>query len=156
MFILFHCRFADGLKHFSCELRLAGCAIDLQWLCGDWCRICMWLNALLMLVWVAGSWISSFLRALTPSLHLCGLCVMPADTWLSLLYSAVCLCIFDRYNKSVAQLMIRWSVQKGYVTIPKSSQPERLLHNSQVFDWTLSPQDIEILVCVIQFYFENW
>jgi len=56
-----------------------------------------------------------------------------------------------RYNKSVAQLMIRWSVQKGYITIPKSSKPERVLHNSRVFDWTISPQDVEILVNVLQF-----
>jgi len=53
-----------------------------------------------------------------------------------------------RYNKSVAELMICWSVQKGYISIPKTSKPERMLHNARVFDWTISPQDIDILVNV--------
>jgi len=51
-----------------------------------------------------------------------------------------------RYNKSVAQLMIRWSVQKGYITIPKSSKEERILENAAVFDWTISQEDIKVLV----------
>ena len=51
----------------------------------------------------------------------------------------------------MAQLMIRWSVQKGYITIPKSSKPERVLHNADVFDWIISPEDIEILVNLISF-----
>jgi len=51
-----------------------------------------------------------------------------------------------RYNKSVAQLMIRWSVQKGFITIPKSSKQQRVLENAAVFDWTISEEDIHILV----------
>jgi len=54
-----------------------------------------------------------------------------------------------RYNKSVAQLMIRWSVQMGYITIPKSSKKERVLENAAVFDWTISQEDIKILVSTI-------
>jgi len=46
----------------------------------------------------------------------------------------------------VAQLMIRWSVQKGYITIPKSSKQERVLENANVFDWTVSQEDIQVLV----------
>ena len=42
--------------------------------------------------------------------------------------------------------MIRWSVQKGYITIPKTSKPDRVVLNNRVFDWTISPQDIEIMV----------
>jgi len=57
-------------------------------------------------------------------------------------------CVFIRYNRSVAQLMIRWSVQKGYVTIPMSSKTERVLENTKVFDWTISSQDMEVLVSV--------
>ena len=51
-----------------------------------------------------------------------------------------------RYKKSVAQLMIRWSVQRGYITIPKSSKQQRVLENAEVFDWTISQEDIKILV----------
>ena len=42
--------------------------------------------------------------------------------------------------------MIRWSVQKGFITIPKSSKPERIKENMDVFDWTLSDDDMKILV----------
>ena len=51
----------------------------------------------------------------------------------------------------MAQLMIRWSVQKGYITIPMSSKTERVLENAKVFDWTISPQDMEVLVSVPSF-----
>ena len=37
--------------------------------------------------------------------------------------------------------MIRWSVQKGYITIPKSSKEARVVENADVFDWSLSPED---------------
>jgi len=57
-------------------------------------------------------------------------------------------CVFIRCNRSVAQLMIRWSVQKGYITIPMSSKTERVLENTKVFDWTISPQDMDVLVSV--------
>ena len=50
--------------------------------------------------------------------------------------------------------MIRWSVQKGYITIPKSSKEERILENAAVFDWTISQEDIKVLVSTnySQFY----
>jgi len=57
-----------------------------------------------------------------------------------------------RYKKSVAQLMIRWSVQKGYITIPKSSKRERVLENAEVFDWTISEEDIQFLVSTVVLY----
>ena len=42
--------------------------------------------------------------------------------------------------------MIRWSVQKGYITIPKSSREARVVENADVFDWSLSPEDEAELV----------
>ncbi|XP_076088898.1 putative oxidoreductase YtbE [Mytilus galloprovincialis] len=50
-----------------------------------------------------------------------------------------------RYNKTTAQILIRWSVQHGYITIPKSSKPNRIKENMQVFDWTLSEDDMDYL-----------
>jgi len=49
--------------------------------------------------------------------------------------------------------MIRWSVQMGYITIPKSSRQERVLENAQVFDWTISAEDIKVLVSNYSFLY---
>jgi diketogulonate reductase-like aldo/keto reductase len=53
------------------------------------------------------------------------------------------------YDKTLAQLMIRWSVQKGYITIPKSSKKERVIENAQVFDWSIKDEDMKRLVSII-------
>lgn len=50
-----------------------------------------------------------------------------------------------KYGKSAAQIMIRWSVQNGFITIPKSSKPERIKENADVFDWSLSEEDMKLL-----------
>ena len=42
--------------------------------------------------------------------------------------------------------MIRWSLEKGFVTIPKSSNPKRIQENSEVFDFRLTEEDHELLV----------
>ena len=52
----------------------------------------------------------------------------------------------SRYKKTVPQVLIRWSVQKNYITIPKSSRKERILENADVFDFVLSEEDMNILV----------
>ena len=51
-----------------------------------------------------------------------------------------------RYNKTPAQILIRWGVQHGYITIPKSSRPQRVEENSKVFNWSLKDEDIESMV----------
>jgi diketogulonate reductase-like aldo/keto reductase len=50
-----------------------------------------------------------------------------------------------RYGKSPVQLTLRWQIQKGVTTIPKSVTPERILHNAQIFDFTLSPEDMLLI-----------
>jgi methylglyoxal/glyoxal reductase len=47
-----------------------------------------------------------------------------------------------RYSKSPAQVMIRWGLQHGLVVIPKSTRPERIKENSEVFDFEISPADM--------------
>ena len=51
----------------------------------------------------------------------------------------------DKYNKDVAQVVLRWNLQKGIVTIPKSVKPSRIISNSQIFDFELSPEDMKII-----------
>jgi 2,5-diketo-D-gluconate reductase A len=47
------------------------------------------------------------------------------------------------HGKSVAQVVIRWHLQKGYIVIPKSVTPERIVSNFDVFDFELSPAEID-------------
>ncbi|EJF64845.1 Aldo/keto reductase [Dichomitus squalens LYAD-421 SS1] len=50
-----------------------------------------------------------------------------------------------KYNKDTAQIAIRWSLQHGFVPLPKSSRPERVLSNSEVYDFELDEDDMAAL-----------
>lgn len=50
--------------------------------------------------------------------------------------------IANEYQKSVAQVAIRWSIQKGYVPLPKSVTESRIIENFDVFDFELKDEDI--------------
>lgn len=50
--------------------------------------------------------------------------------------------ISEKYNKTVAQLCIAWSLQKGVLPLPKASSPERIKENMEVFDFEISQEDI--------------
>ena len=47
-----------------------------------------------------------------------------------------------KYQKTPVQIVLRWDIQKGVVTIPKSVTPERIISNSDIFDFELSDEDI--------------
>ncbi|WP_336770852.1 aldo/keto reductase [Paenibacillus sp. MMO-58] len=51
--------------------------------------------------------------------------------------------IAEKHNKSVAQVVLRWLVQRGVVVIPKSVKKERIVENFNIFDFELSMDDIE-------------
>ena len=53
--------------------------------------------------------------------------------------------IAKAYDKTPAQILVRWSLQHDLVVIPKSSHEERILENSQVFDFHINQKDMEIL-----------
>ncbi|WP_149304406.1 aldo/keto reductase [Pareuzebyella sediminis] len=50
-----------------------------------------------------------------------------------------------KYNKSAAQIVLRWNLQKGVVTIPKSVHENRIKSNAEVFDFELSEQELAYL-----------
>ncbi|MBH1942252.1 aldo/keto reductase [Mobilitalea sibirica] len=51
--------------------------------------------------------------------------------------------IAKKYNKSVAQLLLRWSIQHGFLPLPKASSVDRMKENADIFDFEISKEDIE-------------
>lgn len=51
----------------------------------------------------------------------------------------------EKYGKTPAQIILRWDLQKGVVTIPKSITPSRIQSNKDIFDFTLSDGDVKKL-----------
>lgn len=51
----------------------------------------------------------------------------------------------EKYNKSISQVLLRWYYQKGILTIPKSSNAERVKMNSNIFDFELTTSDMEYI-----------
>ncbi|WP_184628313.1 aldo/keto reductase [Pedobacter cryoconitis] len=48
----------------------------------------------------------------------------------------------SKYNKSIAQVVLRWLIQKEVVVIPKSAHMKRINENFNVFDFELSADDL--------------
>jgi 2,5-diketo-D-gluconate reductase A len=53
--------------------------------------------------------------------------------------------IAGKYQKTVAQVILRWLTQRGVVAIPKSVRKERIVENFNIFDFDLSPEDMEAI-----------
>ncbi|MEK4273943.1 aldo/keto reductase [Paenibacillus sp. FSL R7-0026] len=60
----------------------------------------------------------------------------------NLFSNEVLVSIAEKHNKSVAQVVLRWLVQRDVVVIPKSVRKERLVENFDIFDFVLSPEEI--------------
>ncbi len=53
--------------------------------------------------------------------------------------------IGDKYGKTAAQVMLRWNIQRGVVVIPKSIHYERMVENINVFDFTLTDEEMNTI-----------
>lgn len=54
----------------------------------------------------------------------------------------------DKYNKTIAQVILRWQLQRGIVVIPKSTHKERMAQNLDVFDFTLTNEDMQAIAAL--------
>ncbi|KAG8346618.1 putative Aldo keto reductase family [Trypanosoma vivax] len=53
--------------------------------------------------------------------------------------------IGNKYGKTSAQVMLRWEVQNGLITIPKSVNEARIKENANIFDFELKPEDMQAI-----------
>lgn len=51
----------------------------------------------------------------------------------------------EKYGKTVGQICLRWSLQMGFIPLPKSANPARVKENTEVFDFELEPSDVEYI-----------
>ena len=51
----------------------------------------------------------------------------------------------EKYKKTIAQIILRWHLQRGVIPIPKSSNEERIKENLNIFDFELSNDDIKTI-----------
>ncbi|RYE16442.1 MAG: aldo/keto reductase [Sphingobacteriaceae bacterium] len=60
-------------------------------------------------------------------------------------HNELLLLIGNKYNKSIAQVILRWLTQRGVVAIPKSVRKERMAENLNIFDFELSAEDMDAI-----------
>lgn len=58
--------------------------------------------------------------------------------------------IAEKHGKSAAQVILRWHIQNQHVVIPRSSNPERIAQNLDVFDFVLDAQDMQAIARIPQ------
>ncbi|KAL1925214.1 uncharacterized protein VTP21DRAFT_97 [Calcarisporiella thermophila] len=61
-----------------------------------------------------------------------------------------------KYNKTPGQILIRWSLQCGYVCIPKSTKQSRIVENASVFDFELSAEDVREMATWDEYFITGW
>lgn len=83
-----------------------------------------------------------------PLVEFCEAKTIRAEAWSPLmqggdvLKDATLVEVAKRHGKSVAQIILRWDVQRGVVTIPKSTKPHRLAENAAIFDFQLTEKEM--------------
>ena len=65
--------------------------------------------------------------------------------------------IATKYNKTSAQIILRWQLQAGYIVIPGSSNPDHILENYSIFDFSLNEEDMKNIADINKNQrYENW
>ena len=66
----------------------------------------------------------------------------PGEVRNSIIQDPLLATIGKKYNKTPAQVILRWNIDLGFITIPKSATPERIRENIDIFDFELTREDI--------------
>ena len=64
--------------------------------------------------------------------------------------------IAKQYERTPAQILIRWALQGDMVVLPKSSKPERIRENADVFDFTIKKKDMGRLDALNENLHTSW
>lgn len=67
-----------------------------------------------------------------------------------ILQNDLILALSQKYGKSAAQIILRWDLQNGVITIPKSTNADRLLENRAVFDFALTEEEVASITALNQ------
>ncbi|KAK4057953.1 hypothetical protein OIO90_001172 [Microbotryomycetes sp. JL221] len=62
----------------------------------------------------------------------------------------------NKYNRTPAQILLRWGLDRGFVVIPKSVKKQRIIDNTQVFDFKLEKDDLDQLTSLDEFLITDW
>lgn len=60
-------------------------------------------------------------------------------------YDETLVAVAKNYNKSTQQVLIRYGLQKDWVTLPKSDNPDRIKGNADIYDFDISAEDMKKL-----------
>lgn len=66
----------------------------------------------------------------------------------NLFQNEILVSIAEKYNKSVAQVALRWLTQREVVVIPKSVRKERIIENYNIFDFELIQEDMKLITAL--------
>jgi diketogulonate reductase-like aldo/keto reductase len=53
-----------------------------------------------------------------------------------------------KYRRSISQIVLRWDIQMGVVTIPKSTHAERIKENMEIFDFEINEVDMNVITAL--------
>jgi diketogulonate reductase-like aldo/keto reductase len=62
----------------------------------------------------------------------------------------------EKYSCTPAQLLIRWSLQNGFVTLPKSRTKSRIIANAQIEDFEIRKEDVEAMAGLDERLVTDW
>ncbi|KIM26064.1 hypothetical protein M408DRAFT_330833 [Serendipita vermifera MAFF 305830] len=62
----------------------------------------------------------------------------------------------QKYSKTPAQVLLRYSLQKGYIPLPKSVKQERIKANKDIYDFELSQEEMDKLYALDEYLVTDW